>query len=243
MAAEMGGRDDRTEPADIQPGAAAAAEIPAAGPTGLADALHGAPDLLAAVAAAAAWPGDSRPSLDLRLLSKACCEAVDAAATLIRLDFDQARQQADWQQGSTAADPYPEARPKAAAAGDGAWLARMERRLAKLPRLEELTCSAPSDTELAQLLAGPAVAGVQRLEMLDCTSGRGGPGEPGPSPTDRPGLQVRSSGWLTSPAPLPRPSTVPCHGHKLWPAPCLVPLSLMRLDAASAPASEGTAFT
>jgi hypothetical protein len=154
----MGGRDDRPavpralddgagapEPAGSGPGAAA--QRPAARPTGLADALHGAPYLLAAVAAAP-WFGD-RPSLALRLVSKACCQAVDATPTRIRLDFDQARQQ----------DPDPEAR-----------LARMERRLAKLPRLEELACSDPSDVELGQLLAGRAAAGVQRLEVRGCTS-------------------------------------------------------------------------
>ncbi len=152
----------------------------AAGPTGLADALHGAPDLLAAVAAAGVPAGDlPRPWPRWRILrsvSKACCEAVDAATTRIRLDFDQARPQAD-------------------AAGGGAWLARMERRLAKLPRLEELTCFGLCDTELGQLLAGPAAAGVQRLKMCGCTSGRSSHYEPGPSPAHLLTLQVRNSGW------------------------------------------------
>jgi hypothetical protein len=136
------------------------------------------PALLAAVATAT-WPPHS-PSLALRLVSKACCQAVDATPTRIRLDFDQARQQ----------DPDPEAR-----------LARMERRLAKLPRLEELACSFPSDTDL--VLARPVAAGVQRLQQVPgCSSGRSDPSdpdEPGPSPAALPSPQVRD--WL------------PCRGH------------------------------
>ncbi len=76
---------------------------------------------------------------------------------------------------------------------DGAWLARMERRLAKLPRLKELTCTGPSDVELAQLLAGPVAARVQRLDVRGLTSGGGGPDD---SLTDLSSalLQVCSSG-------------------------------------------------
>ncbi len=47
----------------------------------LADALHGAPDLLAA----------SRPLYSLRCTSKACCGAVDGGATRCKLDFTAAR--------------------------------------------------------------------------------------------------------------------------------------------------------
>jgi hypothetical protein len=159
------------EPDGSGPGAAA-------GP-GLTDALHGAPALLAFVAAAVDTMVGDRRSLNLRLVSKACCEAVDAAATRIRLDFRVARQQAG-------------------AAGDGAWLARMERRLAKLARLEELACTGPSDAELGQLLAGPVAAGLLRLEVHGCTIERRGPSEPGPSPANLPSLQVRTIGWPTS---------------------------------------------
>jgi hypothetical protein len=170
----MGGRDDRPAvpraladgagmPA-IEPGAAAAAERPAAGPTGLADALHGAPDLLAMVAAT--MERRNRNCLFLRLVSKACCEAVDAAAMRTTLAFNRARQ------------PHP------------AWLAHVERYLAKMPRLVEIVGSNPSAAELGQLLAGPAVAGVQRLEVRDCTTVRGGHDEPGPSLAQLPSLQV-----------------------------------------------------
>jgi hypothetical protein len=118
----------------------AAAQRP--GGPGLVDALHGAPPLLAAVAEAA-WPGYRPRWSKMRLVSKACCEAVDAAATRITLAFDQARRQA----------------------GGGAWLARMERRLTKLPCLRELTCSGPSNGDLSQLLARPTAARLERLEV------------------------------------------------------------------------------
>jgi hypothetical protein len=182
--AEMGDRPVLRAPADgagavepnvSGPGAAAAAERPAAGPTGLVDALHGAPDLLAEVRAFVG-PWVDRPSPALRRVSKACCEAVDSTSTRIRLDFYLARQQAD-------------------AAGDAAWLARMERRLAKLPFLSALACWKPSDVELGQLLAGPTAA--QRLQHLDvrrCTSGRSSPGGAGPQPAHLPSLQVRVEG-------------------------------------------------
>jgi hypothetical protein len=140
---------------------------------GLVDALHGAPALLAAIAAA---PRD-RNCLALRLVSRACCEAVDSAGTCITLAFNKAREQAG---------------------AEGAWLARMERQLAKLPRLEELACSGPSDVELGQLLAGPAAAGVQRLEVRNCRSGRGGLDMPGPSLADLPSLQVCTRGRAPS---------------------------------------------
>jgi hypothetical protein len=189
----MGGRDDRLavpralddgagapESAGSGLGAAAAAQRPAARPAGLADALHGAPALLAALAAAVdttpvnpsrRWvdrPSSHRPSLALRRVSKACCDAVDVAATRITLAFDRARQQAD------------------AAAGAEARLSRMERRLAKVPRLEELACSGPSNVELGRLLAGPVAAGVQRLDVRWCTSS--------PGQLHLPSLQVRNSG-------------------------------------------------
>jgi hypothetical protein len=175
------------EPAGSGPGAAAVAQHPAAGP-GLADAVHGAPTLLAAVAAAGV-----PSSLSLRLVSKACCEAVDTAITCITLAFNDAA-------------------GGAGAAGEAAWLARMERRLAKLPRLAELTCSGPSDVELGQVLAGPAAAGVQRLKVGGCTSGQRARCEPsGALAPSRalglalglaalaPSFEVRSSsGWPTS---------------------------------------------
>jgi hypothetical protein len=183
----MGGRDGRPavplalddgagapESAGSGLGAAAAAQRPAAGPTGLVDALHGAPALLAAVRAFVG-PWGYRPSPALRRVSKACCEAVDVAATRIRLDFDRARQ--------------------AGAAGDGAWLARMERRLAKLPFLSALACWKPSDVELGQLLAGPTAAQLlQHLDVRRCTSGRSSPGGAGPQRAHLPSLQVRVEG-------------------------------------------------
>jgi hypothetical protein len=167
------------QPAGSGPGAAAAE-----GP-GLAGALHAAPALLAAIAAAARSLGGSSPSPTLRRVSKACCEAVDAAATRMRLDFPRARQQADEAVGTT---------------GHRArWLARgMARRLAKLPCLVELVCSGSTVTELEQLLAGLAAARVQRLEVHlspqvckrralcsaqhGCLSGRSGPQAAGASP-------------------------------------------------------------
>jgi hypothetical protein len=153
-AARRTGTDSAPEPAGSGPGAAAA-QRPAAGP-GLEDALHGAPDLLAALAMAGeAQPGGRRPSHALRLVSKACREAVDGAATRSRLDF-------------------PCARSRVAGPGGCAWIEPMVRRLARAPRLAELTCCEPSGVELEQLLSGAAarqpspVAGVQRLEV--CTT-------------------------------------------------------------------------
>jgi hypothetical protein len=228
----MGGRDSRPagpraladgagapKPAGSAPGAAAAAQRPAAG---LVDALHGAPALLAAVAvAAAAVPGD-RPSLALRLVSKACCEAVDAAATRITLAFQPcvARQQAGGRDGG---------------AWLAWWMARMDRRLAKVPRLQELTCTGPSEVELGQLLAGPVAAGVQRLDVRGCTSGRSGPGDAAPrvrwelpasSLAHLPSLQVWLCNWLP-PFALPRHLCAPSQVCPL--RPCILPCLVARL--------------
>ncbi len=188
MPQTMGDRDDspaagraRTgsslEPAGSGPDAAAA-QRPSAGPGGLEDALHGAPDLLAALAMA----GD-RPSHALRLVSKACREAVDGAATRSRLDF-------------------PCARSRMAGPGGCAWLVPMVRRLARLTRLAELTCCDPSGEELEQLLSGAAalqpspVAGVQRLEVCTASAEADvfGPGLPAllRSLAHLPSLQVRA---------------------------------------------------
>jgi hypothetical protein len=152
----MGDRDDRPaaqrartgsasgdEPGGSGPGAATQ---PPAGP-GLADALHGAPDLLAA----------ARPLDSLRRTSKECCKVVDGAATRCRLGFASAR------------------RAERHLAQSGSLLQRMARRLSKLPRLGELVCLGPSGAELEQLLAmaaaaqpssvGAALGGVQRLRV------------------------------------------------------------------------------
>ncbi len=147
--ARMGGRDDRpaarrartdipSDPAGS--GTDAATQGSAAGP-GLEDALHGAPDLLAALAMRG---GHS-------LVSKACREAVDGAATRTRLEFDQVQLVGG---PDSEVDVVPVAR-----------------RLAKLTRLVELSCVGPSGTELEQLIATAAaaqpsaVAGVRRLAV------------------------------------------------------------------------------
>ncbi len=173
-AAGRTGTDSAPEPAVSGP-EAAAAQRPSAGP-GLEGALHGAPDLLAALA----MPGD-RLKPALRLVSKACREAVDGAATRCWLDF-------------------PCARSRGAGPGGGAWLEPMVRRLAKVPRLAELTCCDPNGGEVEQLLSGAAArepssaAGVQRLEV--CTTSAEadvlGPGLPAllRSLAHLPGLQV-----------------------------------------------------
>ncbi len=132
------------------------------------DALHGAPPLLAAIVAAA-WRGHRSSLAMLRLVSKACCEAVDGAATRITFAFDQAR----WQ------------------AGGGAWLARMERRLDKLPCLRELTCSGPSNAELSQLLARPTAARLERLEVHGHSLEAGWAGFPAATPDAPRGADAR----------------------------------------------------
>jgi hypothetical protein len=85
---KMGNRDDRPAARRARTDSGhggSEAQFPAAGP-GLADALHGAPGLLAAsVAASHSW---EPPNPTLRLVSKACCEAVDGAVTRTRLFFD-----------------------------------------------------------------------------------------------------------------------------------------------------------
>jgi hypothetical protein len=213
----MGGRDDRmAEPCALADGAASAAEPAGSGPgaaaevqgsgSGLVDALHGAPALPAAIADA--MPG-GRSSTALRLVSKACREAVDAAATRITLSFGPARQQ---QPGAN---------------GGASLVERMERRLAELPCLLELACSEPSIAELRQLLAGPVAAGVRRLVVRGCTSGR---------PAHLPTLEVCWSPPCTlTPCALPRGTVVAC----AWPrgAPTSVPGGGQRTT------SEGTAFT
>jgi hypothetical protein len=186
---KMGGHGDRppggrtgTDSAPEPGGRKDAAAQRAAGGRGLEDALHGAPDLLPAVVAGGG-PGDL-PSHTLRLVSKACREAVDGTATRCRLDF-------------------PCARSRGAGPGGGAWLEPMVRRLGKLPRLAQMewvTCCDPSGAELEQLLSGAVarepspVAGVQRLEV--CTTSAEadvlGPGLPTllRSLAHLPGLQV-----------------------------------------------------
>jgi hypothetical protein len=89
----------------------------------------------------------------LRLVSKACREAVDSAATRTRLGFDKAR------------------RAAGQAAQCAAWLKPMANLLARTPHLEWVTCWNPSGEELEQLMAmaaarqPSAVAGVQRLDV------------------------------------------------------------------------------
>jgi hypothetical protein len=159
----MGGRDDRpaarrartyipSEPAGSGPDAET--QRPAAGP-GLEDALHAAPALLAALA----MRGDhSNPAL--RLVSKACREAVDGAATRTRLDFDEVQLVGG---PDSEVDVVPVAR----------WLA-------KLTRLADLSCYAVYSRELEQLLAmaaaaqPSAVAGVQRLVVVHAKEERAG---------------------------------------------------------------------
>jgi hypothetical protein len=176
MPAVLGALADAAEPSGSGPD----------GPAGLEDALHGAPALLAAVADVESFtPRENCPMrahgadcLTLRLVSKACCKAVDTGSTYIRVHFHEARRQAS-------------------AAGDGAWLARMERRLAKLPPQAAILCQNPADVELELLLATPVVQRleIKRLEMHGCMSVRRHPNEPGPSPAHHDSLQVRSSGW------------------------------------------------
>jgi hypothetical protein len=255
----MGGRDDRaaarraradSAPVSTGRGPGSAAAQHAAGGPGLEDALHGAPDLLAALAMAGeAQPGDP-PSHALRLVSKACREAVDGAATRSRLDFEQAaRAWVPWHEpvgrrliwlvawlfgmaallGALIVKAQPQTRPaldqlgrfskacsKAVFTAAGCiqlalnracsqtWLEPMACRLARAPRLAELTCRGPRGAELEQLLARAAaaqpsaVAGVKRLVVHSCSGGRGladvfGPGLPAllRSLAHLPGLQVR----------------------------------------------------
>jgi hypothetical protein len=181
-AGDVGGASGE-EPAGSGLGATAGAH---AGPAGLADVLHGAPALLAAI------KGGPRPNPDprssshiLRRVSRGCCEAVDAPATRLRLNFDTARQENSRAPRSLATRLATRLATCLAAARIWldfglAWLvggqggparqaAPMVRRLAKAPALTGLHCTNPRGAELEQLLAGAAaaqpsaVAGVQRL--------------------------------------------------------------------------------
>ncbi len=126
-------------PAPLPPPTAAATQGP-----GLADALHGAPALLAGMMAR---------SRDLRRMSKACCEAVDGAAKRCRLDFASARRVEERRLSKL---------PRSL-------LERMAARLAKLPILVELLCVGSSGAEVEQLLTTAAAAqpsSVGRVERL-----------------------------------------------------------------------------
>jgi hypothetical protein len=178
-----GGGASGEEPAGSGLGAAAGT---GAGPAGLADMLHGAPALLAAIMAASSRHGGDNtvqwPSImGERMLpwggcrrarvARACCEAVDAAATRLWLDFDPARRAA----APACLEVDVDARQEGGHGGPAYQAAPMVRRLAKAPALTELHCSNPRGAELEQLLAGAAaaqpsaVAGVQRL-VVHCES-------------------------------------------------------------------------
>jgi hypothetical protein len=209
------------------------AQRPAAGP-GLEGALHGAPDLLAALAMAGEAQPGGRPSHALRLVSKACREAVDGAVTRTQLFFDDLYQrgaQSGAAGGASSEAVAPLSRsqrllrawaPKQHFACDwprdsadqraAAWLEPMVRRLARLPRLAEVTCWGPGGAELEQLLAmaaaahPSALAGVQRLDVHGCSGGRNESGVCGPglpallrSLAHLPGLQVRCWGSAVCP--------------------------------------------